>query len=60
MFNILKYINKPVHIQRKINQANFVIKKKISIKHEWIQLYKHLDKKGNDVKLTDNLKYKEK
>ena len=54
-FHLLKYTNKPVHIQHKINKGYHYIKKN-PIKHPWIQLYKHLEKNN---KQTYTLKYKE-
>ena len=55
--NTLKYINKPTHIQHKINKYYHYFKKK----HTKHQLCAHLEKRNTikDVKLTSNLKYKE-
>jgi len=58
MIHTLKYINKQLHIQHKINQGKHLMKK-VYVKHPWIQLYKHFEKKNKDVKLTSNLHYKE-
>ena len=57
MFHTLKYINKPLHIQHKINQGSIVLKI-ITEKHPWIQLYRK-EKNNKSVKLTSNLHYKE-
>ena len=55
MFRLVKYINKPSHIQYKINKEYHI--KNNLIKNNWIQLYKHLEKnkrqKNKDVKSSD-------
>ena len=53
---MLKYINKPLHIQHKINKGSHYFKKS-TIKHPWIQLYKHLEKNNKNV--SPKLPYKE-
>ena len=58
MFHTLKYINKQLHIEHKINQGIYLIKK-VYIKHRRVQLYEPCKTENKSVKLTSNLHYKE-
>ena len=56
MFHMLKYINKSLHIQHKINK-NFNFTKNTVIKRKWVHLYKPIPKRH--IQLTSNLHYTE-